>query len=133
VLAFPVFDGARFDAQHGNLREPVHDSRKYRPLGGQNRSPDKVAVIAIIGPNDFWGEGYMAGQSLCTGTATATAPTTLLSIDKNELLNMLRTQDKLSDRFVGYIFSHNNRVEENVIDQLFNSSEKRLARELLVL
>jgi CRP-like cAMP-binding protein len=93
----------------------------------------KVAVVAMLGPSDFFGEGCMAGQSLRMGTATAITPTTLLAIDKNELLQMLRTQDKLSDCFVGYILSHKNRVEEALIDQLFNSSEKRLARALLVL
>jgi CRP/FNR family cyclic AMP-dependent transcriptional regulator len=93
----------------------------------------KVAVVAMLGPNDFFGEGCMAGQSVRMGTATAITPTTLLAIDKNELLDMIRTQDKLSDSFVGYILSHKNRVEEALIDQLFNSSEKRLARALLVL
>jgi CRP/FNR family cyclic AMP-dependent transcriptional regulator len=93
----------------------------------------KVAVVAMLGPSDFFGEGCMAGQSLRMGTATAITPTTLLAIDKNELLQMLRTQDKLSDCFVEYILSHKNRVEEALIDQLFNSSEKRLARALLVL
>src|ERR1700674_4877560 len=90
----------------------------------------KVAVVAMLGPSDFFGEGCMAGQSVRMGTATAITPTTLLAIDKNELLDMLRTQDKLSDCFVGYILSHKNRVEEALIDQLFNSSEKRLARGL---
>ena len=93
----------------------------------------KVAVVAMLGPSDFFGEGCMAGQSLRMGTATAITPTTLLAIDKNELLQMLRTQDKLSDSFIEYILSHKNRVEEALIDQLFNSSEKRLARALLVL
>ena len=93
----------------------------------------KVAVVAMLGPSDFLGEGCMAGQSVRLGTATAITPTTLLAIDKNELLQMLRTQDKLSDSFVAYILSHKNRVEEALIDQLFNSSEKRLARALLVL
>ena len=93
----------------------------------------KVAVLAMLGPNDFFGEGCMAGQSLRMGTATAMTPTTLLAIDKNELLDMLRTQDKLSDSFIGYLLSHKNRVEEALIDQLFNSSEKRLARALLAL
>jgi CRP/FNR family transcriptional regulator, cyclic AMP receptor protein len=92
-----------------------------------------VAVVAMLGPTDFLGEGCMAGQSVRLGTATAITPTTLLAIDKNELLQMLRTQDKLSDSFVAYILSHKNRVEEALIDQLFNSSEKRLARALLVL
>ena len=93
----------------------------------------KAAVVAMLGPNDFFGEGCMAGQELRLGTATAITPTTLLAIDKNELLQMLRTQDKLSDSFIAYILSHKNRVEEALIDQLFNSSEKRLARALLVL
>jgi CRP/FNR family cyclic AMP-dependent transcriptional regulator len=93
----------------------------------------KVAVLAMLGPNDFFGEGCMAGQSLRMGTATAITPTTVLAIDKNELLDMLRTQDKLSDSFIGYLLNHKNRVEEALIDQLFNSSEKRLARALLVL
>ncbi len=93
----------------------------------------KVAVVAMLGPNDFFGEGCMAGQSVRMGTATAITATTLLAIDKNELLGMLRTQDRLSDCFVEFILSHKNRVEEALIDQIFNSSEKRLARALLVL
>ena len=93
----------------------------------------KVAVVAMLGPSDFFGEGCMAGQSVRMGTATAITPTTLLAIDKNELLDMLRTQDKLSDSFVGFMLSHKNLVEEALIDQLFNSCEKRLARALLVL
>jgi len=75
----------------------------------------------------------LAGQPLRMGTATAITPTTLLAIDKNELLRMLHTRHELSNYFVEYMLSHNNRVEEDLIDQLFNSSEKRLARTLLVL
>jgi CRP/FNR family transcriptional regulator, cyclic AMP receptor protein len=93
----------------------------------------RVAVVAMLGPSDFFGEGCMAGQSVRMGTATAITATTLLAIDKNELLGMLRTQDKLSDCFVEFILTHKNRVEEALIDQIFNSSEKRLARALLVL
>ena len=93
----------------------------------------KVAVVAMLGASDFFGEGCMAGQSVRMGTATAITPTTLLAIDRNELLEMLRTQDKFSDRFIGYMLGRNNRVEEDLIDHLFNSSEKRLARALLVL
>jgi CRP/FNR family cyclic AMP-dependent transcriptional regulator len=93
----------------------------------------KVAVVAMLGPSDFFGEGCMAGQSVRMGTATAITPTTLLAIDKNELLDMLRTQDKLSDSFIEYLLSHKNRVEDALIDQIFNSSERRLARALLVL
>jgi CRP-like cAMP-binding protein len=93
----------------------------------------KVAVIAMLGPSDFFGQGCMAGQSHRMGTATAITPTTLLAIDKKELLHMLRTEHKLSNYFIGYMLGHNNRVEEDLIDHLFNSSEKRLARALLVL
>jgi CRP/FNR family cyclic AMP-dependent transcriptional regulator len=93
----------------------------------------KVAVLAMLGPSEFFGEGCMAGQSVRVGTATAITPTTLLAIDKKELLRMLRTRDKLADCFIGYILGHKNRVEETLIDHLFNSGEKRLARALLVL
>ena len=93
----------------------------------------KVAVVAMLGPSDFFGQGCMAGQSHRMGTATAITPTTLLAIDKKELLRMLRTRDKLADCFIGYILGHKNRVEETLIDRLFNSTEKRLARALLVL
>jgi len=93
----------------------------------------KVAVVALLGPSDFFGEGCMAGQSVRMGTATAITPASILAIDKNELLSMIRTRDKLSDSFVGFILNHKNRVEEALIDQLFNSTEKRLARALLAL
>ena len=93
----------------------------------------KVAVVAVLGPSDFFGEGCMAGQSVRTGTATAITPAIVLAIDKNELRRMLQTNHKLSDSFIGYMLTRNNRVEEDLIDHLFNSCEKRLARTLLVL
>jgi CRP-like cAMP-binding protein len=102
---------------------------KFSVVNGSGRE----AVVAMFGPGDFFGEGCMAGQPVRTGTATAITPTALLSIDKNELLHMLHTRHKLSNHFVEYMLSHNNRVEEDLLDQLFNSSEKRLARTLLVL
>jgi CRP-like cAMP-binding protein len=85
----------------------------------------KEAVVAMFGPNDFCGEGCMAGQSVRMGTATAITPTTLLVIDKNELLRVLHAEHELSDYFITYMLAHNIRVEEDLIDQLFNSSEKR--------
>ena len=93
----------------------------------------KEAVVAMFGPTDFFGEGCMAGQSLRMGTATAVTPTTLLVIQKEELLRVLHAEHELSDHFIAYMLSHNIRVEEDLIDQLFNSSEKRLARTLLLL
>jgi CRP-like cAMP-binding protein len=93
----------------------------------------KEAVLAILGPGDFFGEGCMASQSVRMGTATAITPTTLLDIKKNEMMRVLHAEHAFSDRFVSYMLSRNIRIEEDLIDQLFNSSERRLARTLLLL
>jgi CRP/FNR family cyclic AMP-dependent transcriptional regulator len=93
----------------------------------------KEGVVAILGPCDFLGEGCLAGQSIRMASATTIAPTTLLVIDKNEAIRVLHEEHEFSDRFIAYILARNNRVEEDLIDQLFNSSEKRLARTLLLL
>lgn len=102
---------------------------KFSVVNGSGRE----AVVAMFGPSDFFGEGCMAGQTLRMGTATAITPTTLLVMEKNELLRALHTEHKLSDHFIRYMLAHNIQVEEDLIDQLFNSSEKRLARTLLLL
>jgi CRP/FNR family transcriptional regulator, cyclic AMP receptor protein len=113
------------------------DSVMYLQTGGVKLSvvngAGKEAVVAMFGPSDFFGEGCMAGQTIRMGTATAIAPTTLLIIEKNELLRVLHAEHEFSDHFIRYMLSHNIRVEEDLIDQLFNSSEKRLARTLLLL
>jgi len=93
----------------------------------------KEAVVAILGPGDFFGEGGMAGQPVRMGAATAITPTTLLVIQKKEMIRMLHAEHAFSDRFVAYMLARNIRIEEDLIDQLFNSSEKRLARTLLLL
>jgi len=93
----------------------------------------KEAVVAMFGPTDFFGEGCMAGQMLRMGSTTAVTPTTLLVMQKEELLRVLHAEHELSDHFISYMLAHNTRVEEDLIDQLFNSSEKRLARTLLLL
>jgi len=93
----------------------------------------KEAVVAILGPGDFFGEGCLAGQSICMATATAIAPTTVRIIEKNEMLRVLHSEHEFSDRFIAYMLARNIRVEEDLIDQLFNSSEKRLARTLRLL
>ena len=95
--------------------------------------PGKEAVVAILGPGDFLGEGCLAGQSTCIATATTIAPTTVLVIEKNEMIRVLHEEHEFSDRFISYVLSRNIRVEEDLIDQLFNSTEKRLARTLLLL
>jgi CRP/FNR family cyclic AMP-dependent transcriptional regulator len=93
----------------------------------------KEAVVAILGPGDFFGEGCLGGQSLCMATATTIAPTTVLVIEKIEMIRVLHEEHEFSDRFIAYMLARNIRVEEDLIDQLFNSSEKRLARTLLLL
>jgi len=93
----------------------------------------KEAVVAILGPGDFFGEGCLAGQSTCMATATAIAPTTVLIIEKREMIRVLHSEHEFSDRFIAYMLARNIRVEEDLVDQLFNSSEKRLARTLLLL
>jgi len=102
---------------------------KYSVVNGSG----KEAVVAMFGPTDFFGEGCMAGQPLRMGTTRAVTPTTLLEIQKEELLRVLHAEHELSDQFIAYMLAHNIRVEEDLIDQLFNSSEKRLARTLLLL
>ena len=93
----------------------------------------KEAVVAMLGPGDFFGEGSLAGQLVRIGTATAITPTTLLVIEKKEMVRMLHAEHAFSDRFVAYMIARNIRIEQDLIDQLFNSSEKRLARTLLLL
>jgi CRP/FNR family transcriptional regulator, cyclic AMP receptor protein len=93
----------------------------------------KQGVVAILGPGDFLGEGCLAGQAKYMVTAVAIAPTAVLIIEKNEMFRVLHGEHEFSDRFIAHMLSRNLRVEEDLIDQLFNSSEKRLARTLLLL
>jgi CRP/FNR family transcriptional regulator, cyclic AMP receptor protein len=93
----------------------------------------KEAVFAVLGPEDFFGEGCLAGQAIRMGSAATTSPTTVMVIDKDEMLRVLHTEHEFSDRFISYMLSRNIRVEEDLVDQLFNSTEKRLARALLLL
>jgi CRP/FNR family cyclic AMP-dependent transcriptional regulator len=93
----------------------------------------KEAIIAILGPGEFFGEGCLAGQTVRMGNATAITPSTVLVIDKKEMQHVLHEQHDLSDLFINFVLTRNIRVEEDLVDQLFNSTEKRLARTLLLL
>jgi len=93
----------------------------------------KEAVVAMLGPGDFFGEGCLAGQPLRMGTAIAVMPTLLLRIPKRDMLRLLHEHSEFSDRFIAHMLTRNIRIEEDLVDQLFNSSEKRLARTLLLL
>jgi CRP-like cAMP-binding protein len=93
----------------------------------------KEAVVAVLGPGDFFGEGCLAGQPIRIGSATAISPTTAHVIDKAEMVRVLHVEHEFSDRFISFMLARNIRIEEDLVDQLFNSSEKRLARTLLLL
>ena len=93
----------------------------------------KEAVVAMLGPGDFFGEGALTGQSVRIGTATSTTLTSVLSIDKGAMVRLLRDEPTFSERFISYMLARNIRIEADLVDHLFNSSEKRLARTLLLL
>jgi CRP-like cAMP-binding protein len=93
----------------------------------------REAIVAMLAPGDFFGEGCLAGQPLRMGTATALVPTTVLRIQKRAMMRTLHEQSALSDRFIAHMLARNIRIEEDLVDHLFNSSEKRLARTLLLL
>ena len=93
----------------------------------------KEAVVAVLGPRTFFGEGCLAGQTARMVTATAMTPCTALVVEKSEMVRQLHERPAFSDRFLIHMLARNIRVEEDLVDQLFNSSEKRLARTLLLL
>ena len=93
----------------------------------------KEAVVAILKPGDFFGEGCLAAQPIRMSTAAAVVPTRALRIPKLEMVRLIRGHADFADRFIAHMLSRNIRIEEDLVDQLFNSSEKRLARTLLLL
>jgi CRP/FNR family cyclic AMP-dependent transcriptional regulator len=93
----------------------------------------KEAIVATLGPGDFLGEGALAAQRVRMGTATAISTTTILIVPKKEMIQLLHDEPEFSNRFIAFMLSRNIRIEEDLVDQLFNSSEKRLARTLMLL
>ena len=93
----------------------------------------REAVVAMLGPGDFFGEGCLASQPLRMSSATAIAPSVILFVAKEKMVRLLHQQHTMSDRFISHMLTRNTRIEEDLIDQLFNSNEKRLARTLLLL
>jgi CRP/FNR family transcriptional regulator, cyclic AMP receptor protein len=149
--AKPAFNAQAFLDSAGVARKVVEFKKKetifsqgdpginvlYVQKGGVRLSvvneTGKEAVVGVLGPGEFFGEGCLAGQSLRIGTATAIVATTALVIEKKEMIRVLHSEHEFSDRFIAYMLSRNIRIEEDLVDQLFNSSEKRLARTLLLL
>jgi CRP/FNR family cyclic AMP-dependent transcriptional regulator len=93
----------------------------------------KEAIVGMLGPGDFLGEGALAGQRVRIGTARAVSTTTALIVPQKQMRQLLHDEPAFSNRFIEFMLSRNIRIEEDLVDQLFNSSEKRLARTLLLL
>lgn len=93
----------------------------------------KEAVVAILGDGDFLGEGCLAGQPLRMASASTISPSSVLEIRKSAMMRVLRDEQAFAERFIAHILARNIRFEADLVDQLFNSSEKRLARTLLLL
>jgi CRP/FNR family cyclic AMP-dependent transcriptional regulator len=93
----------------------------------------KEAIVATLGPGDFLGEGALTGQRVRIGTARAVSTTTALIVPKKQMIQLLHDEPTFSTRFIEFMLSRNIRIEEDLVDHLFNSSEKRLARTLLLL
>jgi len=96
-------------------------------------SAGKEAVVALLEAGDFFGEGCIAGQPVRVAKATAMGAVAVLEIEKREMMRVIHEEHEFSDRFVAHMLKRNVRVEEDLVDQLFNSSEKRLARALLII
>jgi CRP-like cAMP-binding protein len=113
------------------------DSILYIQSGGVKLSvlsrAGKAAVVAMLATGDFFGEGCLAGQPIRLGNAAAIVPSRILSVDKETMIRLLHERRELSTRFIAHLLARNIRGEEDLVDQLFNSSEKRLARTLLLL
>jgi len=93
----------------------------------------KEAVMAVLGPGDFFGEGCLGGQRVRPGSATAVTPTVVLRVAKRAMTRLLHSQQAMSDRFISHMLARSVRIEDDLVVQLLNSSEKRLARALLAL
>jgi CRP/FNR family transcriptional regulator, cyclic AMP receptor protein len=93
----------------------------------------KEAVIAVLDNGHFFGEGCLASQPRRMATATAMAPSTIIAVEKDDMVRQLHAQPAFAERFLAHMLTRNTRIEEDLIDQLFDSSEKRLARTLLLL
>jgi CRP-like cAMP-binding protein len=152
----PPKTGASFNAQafldSSGVARNVVEYRRGETIFSQGDSGDHVlylqkggvklsvlskagrqAVVAMLGPGEFFGEGCLAGQTVRMGSATASMNSTILRVEKSQMERVLHEQHAMSDRFIAHMLARNIRIEEDLIDQLFNSSEKRLARTLLLL
>jgi CRP/FNR family cyclic AMP-dependent transcriptional regulator len=133
VTRIEKFATRRTIFSQGDIAETVMYIRRGRVELSVASKTDKDAVVAILGPGNFFGEACLAGQATRTKTATAIVPTVLEVIETNEMIRALESEPALAHRFLSYMLVRSIRMEEDLIDQLSQSSEKRLARALLLL
>jgi CRP/FNR family transcriptional regulator, cyclic AMP receptor protein len=119
--------------RQGDSAEAVMYVQKGRVKLSVVSGGGKEAVLGVLGRGDFFGEGCLAGQAVRMGSVTAMITTTVLVIGRERMSRLLHEQPELSSLFIAYMLARNIRIEEDLVDQLFNSSEKRLARILLLL
>lgn len=117
----------------GDPANAVYYLQKGKAKITVNSKNGKEAVLAIIGPGEFFGEGCLNGQSRRMATVTAMTDCSVMRLEKASMLRALHEEPEFADLFIGHLLHRNSRVEEDLVDQLFNSSEKRLARTLLLL
>jgi CRP/FNR family cyclic AMP-dependent transcriptional regulator len=149
--AVPVFNAQVFLDSSG-IAKTIVKYRRGETIFGQGEPGDDVmyiqtggvklsvqskigreAVVAMLGPGDFFGEGCLGGQPIRMSSATALAPSVILLVAQKKMVRLLHSQHAMSDRFIAHMLARSSRIEEDLIDQLFNSNEKRLARTLLLL
>jgi CRP-like cAMP-binding protein len=147
----PAFDAQAFLRSVGHARTIVEFQRgeavfsqgdpcrhvMYIQKGGVKLSvrsqTGRDAVVALLGPADFFGEGCLAGQPIRMGSATAITPSTILLINKRRMVELLHRQRAMSDRFIAHMLARKISIEQDLIDQVFNTVDQRLARALLLL
>jgi CRP-like cAMP-binding protein len=117
----------------GDNADAIYFLQKGKAKVTVTNTSGKEAVLAILGPGDFFGEGCLNGQALRMATVTAITDCSIMRIEKAAMAAVLHQEPKFSEMFIAYLLHRNSRVEEDLVDQLFNSSEKRLARTLLLL
>ena len=117
----------------GDVADSVWYLQKGKVKHAVTSQQGKEAIVAVIGPGEFFGEGCLAGRPLRMATATTLTDCTLYRVEKPLMMRMLREQHDISELFVTHLLIRNMRYQEDLVDQLFNSSEKRLARILLLL
>ena len=139
---FPKATGGRTTASYnengaifsqGDIADAVFYILKGKVKLAVLSNQGKEAVVALLGAGDFFGEGCLAGQPLRMSTANSMTDSSIMRLDKSAVIRALHEQPSFSEVFVAHLLSRNIRFEEDLVDQLFNSSEKRLARVLLLL